>query len=515
MSKDNQLNLSNIFWFGNFNYSLNNYSFDRIDQEKYDFKTQLEKTDELFNQMKIEKTFEKFKESPIEFPPTLNGRNSKGEPKYNNRILYCSKNILKPYYNSINDLNLSSDPVYLRFFIDFTHQILIDHLHEDLSPLHLFERLQYLKLKNSYKDDNISIESGEIITMKKLDVEYEYKGYTFKLKKELEGEEMLCLKNLNEIRFLEKKRVVFWGNMLSSERDYVRILKMTIENFVNPLKNILDPNIHKKIFHSIQTIYNLNFNYLKNLEENWVKNDHKGIVTTIQQFVKAFKLYIPYYQEYQSSFDTLIDETKKNSKFTKFLSSKNILLLKYGLDDLQSILILPIQRLKDYKMYFEEIFRNPHEMFKDQTKEILENINEVVFNANEKSKEYERLLTLFLAQKTYQLTFDMNQELIFSKNKNSVFYMKEFDKIIKITDFCLLKGNLLMTLKTNQKMSKEYKRIKCKEMDQSLLQESRSSEKKLKNVQGLELIGETFILNIITEFNEDFQQMKRIFDYFN
>lgn len=492
---------SNIFWFGNLNSTLQKFSFDNMNQETFNFQKEVDLYDELLGEMRRGSVFQGFEEPKIIFPPTMNGKKSKLSPSYNNRILYFSQKVYNIYYYHMLEFGLATDPVFIRFTLDFSHILKTDKtIDEYSSDLKLFDSVKYIKLASTFKNEILSIEKGEIVHLIQTGPEnkYEYKDVRFRSKTLLEGDEVIPVKDGNGIRFTLKSSYTNWTNFLSSEKNYVRYLKLVVEKFKIPLEGILEPKIHKNIFHSFSLIYEISSKFLKNLIDASNHSNSELLSKSINEFLKEFKSFIPYIENYQIAFQTLNEERAKNSKFSKFLQTNSLLLMKYGIDDIQSLLILPIQRFSIYKEVFEKLVMYAPEKYRDEAKIVFDDFKQILQIVNEKTKDSEKFLDLYLIQKRYDLTFNNNQEVLFQSKKNEEIYLFEFDKTVLINDMVIMKNYVLITIK-NKKHVKEFRRFTIKPLDTKSLYEIQTSQKKLKNIKGFEINTEGFVLNIITE----------------
>lgn len=473
----------------------------------------VENYDELFLEMKEKKAFIGFKEFPIKFPPTFKGKNRKSLSltSYQNRIMYRSSSISLLEYNSYPEFNLPVEPIYLLFLLDFSHQT---KEQEDFigGPISLFDTLSYVQLLKPYKDDNISIEAGEVVVINKKngdETEYKYKDTIFK-SNSLEAMEVVALTNTSTgVFYMNKIRFELFCDFINSEKDYVRFLKLGVEQFEIPLKQILDTDVHQKIFQNLQNIYDLNSNFLKDLLENFNKLDVTKIREVLHNYTKEFKMYSDYIKIYQTSSKVLKEELVKNSKLSNFINSKNSLLKKYSLDNLESILVMPIQRLPRYRLLYENLLKFTPEKDKEEGFKVVKMINEILDYANEKTREYELELSMNYIVKEYGIFHDSNQKIFFEKKQSQKLFLLEFDKVSLMTEFYLLSSFILFQIK-GKRYIKKNNRLRWKEIDSTNLEpKTFTSEKKLVKIQkGFELSSEYFISNIVTDDDDTYKSLK-------
>lgn len=478
-----------------------------------DYTTLIDKYDELCQELKSKNIFPDFVEEKITFPPTLNGRTKKPKafPSYDNRILYKSNSIACLEYNSCIEFILPSDPVYFIILHDFTHTSNLNHL-KDNFDLVLFDNMVYIKLLKPYEDENIKILQGEIIRLVQktndlMEIIYQDKFYKIK---GIPIMEMVALSNGSDVLFIDKIRYDLWTEFLLSEKNYVRLLKLVVEHFDIPLKKILDPDVHLKIFNSINTIYNLNLRFLTSLSDNTKKGDIEGTRKNLNEFIQALRLYAPYIQSYQTAFEIVSEEKLKNSKFSKFLQTKTEILEKYNLKDINDLLIVPIQRLPEYQNLFQTLAKYTPENDREAANKTISMINEIVDSSQQKAKEYQQDLAIFLIERNYEITLDKETKIIFEKKSNELFFLLEIDKITPVTELIIVNGYLLFQFQ-RKRFHKKFYKLKYKEIDQKYLQITPKtlSSRKLKVFHGLELSGEQFILNFVIEDKQTYERFKK------
>lgn len=170
--------------------------------------------------------------------------------------------------------------------------------------------------------------------------------------------------------------------IVDSEKSYLRQLETLMNFFVNPLKEqaIINDASHTSLFGQIEMIYNLNGEFLKELEEN-LENVGKAFL----KIAPFFKLYSVYAFDYRSSLLILQELSLKNPVFRKFLENNES--RPEVCKKLNSLMIVPIQRIPRYKLLLEQVllYTSPtepdHKILKDSVKQIestCSHINSVV-----------------------------------------------------------------------------------------------------------------------------------------
>ncbi|XP_030372492.1 guanine nucleotide exchange factor DBS [Scaptodrosophila lebanonensis] len=159
--------------------------------------------------------------------------------------------------------------------------------------------------------------------------------------------------------------------IVMSEKSYLEQLELLMNYFVRPIKEqaIIDGPNHTALFGQIEMIYNLNGEFLRELEAN--------VENVSQAFLKMapfFKLYSVYAFDYRSALFILQELISKNPVFRKFLEqteSRPEVQRK-----LNSLMIVPIQRVPRYKLLLEQVllYTSPadtdYRFLKESVKEI-------------------------------------------------------------------------------------------------------------------------------------------------
>ncbi|XP_016969419.2 guanine nucleotide exchange factor DBS [Drosophila rhopaloa] len=159
--------------------------------------------------------------------------------------------------------------------------------------------------------------------------------------------------------------------IISSEKSYLDQLELLMNFFVRPLKEqaIIDCNNHTLLFGQIEMIHNLNGEFLRELEANM-----ENVAHAFLKMAPFFKLYSVYAFDYRGALFIIQDLISKNPVFRKFLEqteSRPEVQRK-----LNSLMIVPIQRVPRYKLLLEQVllYTSPadadYKLLKESVKEI-------------------------------------------------------------------------------------------------------------------------------------------------
>eukprot|EP01084_Bolivina_argentea_P108248 193450_1 len=199
-----------------------------------------------------------------------------------------------------------------------------------------------------------------------------------------------------------RKRQKAIEELLTTEKTYVHLMSKLVEDYViylqsNSQMQFLTPEDHTILFPSdIHAILGLNKTFLDDLtkviESNDFNNETTKIGDIIYAFCPHFKMYQNYLNNYQYAATKLAELRKKpTSSFCAFCNKKR---QKKYFDNLplESLIILPIQRMPRYKMLLEEIIKNTDSKHPDltQLKNAFNKISEVNTSINNRMKEFDQ-----------------------------------------------------------------------------------------------------------------------------
>lgn len=138
--------------------------------------------------------------------------------------------------------------------------------------------------------------------------------------------------------------------VIISERNYLGQLELLMKFFVRPIKHqaLIDDHTHTFLFGQIEMIYNLNMELLQELEEN--KEDVAKAFLKIAPFLKLYSVYA---FDFRNALLVLQEITSKNSSFRKFKEQTET--RPEVQRTLNSLMIVPIQRLPRYKLLLDQV----------------------------------------------------------------------------------------------------------------------------------------------------------------
>ncbi|PRP84669.1 hypothetical protein PROFUN_07919 [Planoprotostelium fungivorum] len=206
------------------------------------------------------------------------------------------------------------------------------------------------------------------------------------------------------------KREEIVNEIILTERKYVDSLRNLIEIWYKPLlgSGLVQMNQIRTIFGVIEIIYSTNQVLLSNLEEaagTWTEKS--CIAHAFSEIVPYLKVYTAYVNNANLSIVTAAELSNASADFHKFLEDCKSRC--NGLD-LQSFLILPIQRIPRYVLLLKDLSRNTSEDHPDYSglMEALAKIEDVAIYVNEKKREAENMTTVMRIQE--QVVFDSGRE---------------------------------------------------------------------------------------------------------
>lgn len=136
--------------------------------------------------------------------------------------------------------------------------------------------------------------------------------------------------------------------ILYTEKSYIKSLDVLNKFFVEPLRGIIDPGPHNLMFGHIGMIYNLNMELMTELEANL-----ENVGSAFLKFAPFLKLYSVYAFDFKKTLLTLQELTEKCSKFRQHLEKTET--RPDVQTKLNSLLIVPIQRVPRYKMLLQQV----------------------------------------------------------------------------------------------------------------------------------------------------------------
>ncbi|CAD7003378.1 unnamed protein product [Ceratitis capitata] len=183
--------------------------------------------------------------------------------------------------------------------------------------------------------------------------------------------------------------------VIISERNYLGQLELLMKFFVRPIKHqaLIDDHTHTFLFGQIEMIYNLNMELLQELEEN--KEDVAKAFLKIAPFLKLYSVYA---FDFRNALLVLQEITSKNSSFRKFKEQTET--RPEVQRTLNSLMIVPIQRLPRYKLLLDQVllYTSPSENDFKLLKDSVKKIESIVSHINSCVEEQEVTLKLLNLQ---------------------------------------------------------------------------------------------------------------------
>jgi len=233
--------------------------------------------------------------------------------------------------------------------------------------------------------------------------------------------QVLAKLNTDEEQKRLKMRVTVAGELLSTEETYVSQLSAMENVFIIPLLEAVaageawvSSDIVSTLFSNIQTILQLNRNFLSELRTNISLEDQRdasSVGKLILNFAPFFKLYSLYVNNHQNAATFLATKLAENRRLADFVSEGEQRPECKGLN-LQSLLITPIQRIPRYKLLIEQLLkyssRDTEATDFANLEQALDSIKGVATAINEAIKTQEKNMEILKIQEQ----FSGNVELI-------------------------------------------------------------------------------------------------------
>ncbi len=194
-----------------------------------------------------------------------------------------------------------------------------------------------------------------------------------------------------------RQRALIMKELIDTERDYVRDLRIIVDVFYAPLKakGILKEKDASRIFGSIPLMLNLNAQLLESLEMMQVPS-LESVCDVFLKVIPFFKMYSSFVDSFEGT-NALVAKLKRTKpKMRKVLEKCLENEAARGLE-LESYLIKPVQRLLKYPLFFRDLVRktqrrNPAYKKLERVQEMMQNVASTV---NEKTREREALEQAF------------------------------------------------------------------------------------------------------------------------
>ena len=264
----------------------------------------------------------------------------------------------------------------------------IDH---NLSPKSEISE-EELKIRNEKRKQ--AMESAKL---RQLDNSTKIKKESEELEESPSKEELIAT-NKYEKYCQHRKKV--YEEIISTEQTYVTSLQVAVNYYILPLRKFIGTNEEilskehiEKLFSNIEVIFNVNSVLLNQLSETQLNWDVE--ISTISNVFLQIIPYLKLYFEYESDYDTASEKlliALKNERFKK-LDDENAEKYLNNLT-LNSILIMPIQRIPRYNLLLKDLIKhtwNDHPDYLKLRNTLIE-IQKVGSNLNENLRLNEKMI---------------------------------------------------------------------------------------------------------------------------
>jgi hypothetical protein len=220
--------------------------------------------------------------------------------------------------------------------------------------------------------------------------------------------------------------------LVKTEDDYVKSLKLVIENVISHAKNkqkgdLLTADECSRIFSNMEQIMAFNEQFCKKLKERLeVYTPFSMFADEVVKMLDFFKLYYEYCNNFTNSRKILDDFKSSKHKFWRWIEPLECTPYLQNLD-LSSLLVKPVQRLPKYVLLFKDLLKNTEHNHPDYSNisKALDKFMAINTENNYKMDKYLRNLRLFELEKSFKtmVSFDIVQ-------LNREFIMEEVFSII-------------------------------------------------------------------------------------
>eukprot|EP00817_Percolomonadidae_sp_ATCC50343_P002383 CAMPEP_0117423356 /NCGR_PEP_ID=MMETSP0758-20121206/3996_1 /TAXON_ID=63605 /ORGANISM="Percolomonas cosmopolitus, Strain AE-1 (ATCC 50343)" /LENGTH=792 /DNA_ID=CAMNT_0005206495 /DNA_START=20 /DNA_END=2398 /DNA_ORIENTATION=- len=190
-------------------------------------------------------------------------------------------------------------------------------------------------------------------------------------------------KKRSALPFISFRMKKITEELLKTEHYYVDSLQTLYHRYMIPSKALLSDQSYTKIFHNVHTIVTINrallMRWLKCLRgentnsktshffmdepefnplvEHISRQNFTNFIYEIQQSLDSLRYYAPYGTSYSTTCDCLREELSNNRGFKSFVETQTLKIKAEGARcyGLNSLLILPIQRIPRYRLMFTDM----------------------------------------------------------------------------------------------------------------------------------------------------------------
>eukprot|EP00002_Diphylleia_rotans_P006816 TRINITY_DN1622_c0_g1_i1.p1 TRINITY_DN1622_c0_g1~~TRINITY_DN1622_c0_g1_i1.p1 ORF type:complete len:473 (+),score=71.92 TRINITY_DN1622_c0_g1_i1:111-1529(+) len=179
--------------------------------------------------------------------------------------------------------------------------------------------------------------------------------------------------------------------LFTSESTYVRNLRFVVREYMKPMEDLLQQNDISVIFSHIRPLLNVNETLLRELYikiKDWTQET--TLSDALQYLIPFLKMYTNYVAGFDYSLKKLAEIQRNSPRVVHALSEIRKKDGSCGLD-LQSFLIMPVQRIPRYTLLLEDILKHTESNHPDHPGlvQALKQVREVATKVNDAIREQE------------------------------------------------------------------------------------------------------------------------------
>eukprot|EP01029_Cantina_marsupialis_P030304 TRINITY_DN81562_c0_g1_i1.p1 TRINITY_DN81562_c0_g1~~TRINITY_DN81562_c0_g1_i1.p1 ORF type:complete len:509 (+),score=134.86 TRINITY_DN81562_c0_g1_i1:156-1682(+) len=211
-----------------------------------------------------------------------------------------------------------------------------------------------------------------------------------------------------QMKFFRKRKLIY-TELVKTEEKFIQNMELMESEFIEPLKRVLDVQSIKSIFSNIISIVEVNRSLFKEMKQGFDSDDNVLIARSFIKISPFLGSYSDYVSNYYSAIEFVRSLAESNAQFATVLEKAE----NQNKLTLQSFLIMPVQRLCKYPLFFNDIVRNfPSTDESDSKKEFEKAKSEaerIALVINEKKRDAERNAELI---KIFNRTGEKVQNLV-------------------------------------------------------------------------------------------------------
>jgi hypothetical protein len=214
-------------------------------------------------------------------------------------------------------------------------------------------------------------------------------------------------------RASKEKRDWVLREIVSTEKTFVDSLKILDAWFMTPLKSydIMPEQSWTTIFKHVELVISINTPFLYDLEI-FIRQTDSGASTTLnipeifQKHMQSFRLYSRYINNYPKALQELI-ASRKNPVFKKWEEdiSKEMFTKNFRTINIQSYLILPVQRIPRYSLLLDDLLKETPGYHAEHTtlRAAAKEIKQIAVYCNHRKSESESIMKIRSLQEKLKL----------------------------------------------------------------------------------------------------------------